>query len=88
MLNTPMPERTSIAALIYAAGTDPAPALAEVARILHARGVAIAGVLPAPWDTVVVAVWALLVFPFAVRSGVREGTHPDASPVAVDTQPG
>ena len=29
-----------------------------------------AGVLPAPWDTVVVAVWALTLFPVAVRSGL------------------
>ncbi|MDT7745584.1 MAG: hypothetical protein QOE59_4662 [Actinomycetota bacterium] len=51
-----------------------------------------AGVLPAPWDTVVVAVWALVVFPIAVRSGVREGAPPPAGgaerPVAVDTEPG
>lgn len=32
-----------------------------------------AGVLGAPWDTVVVAVWSLVVFPVAVRSGLREG---------------
>jgi amino acid transporter len=30
------------------------------------------GVLPAPWDTVVVAVWALALFPLAVRSGVHD----------------
>jgi amino acid transporter len=31
-----------------------------------------AGVLPAPWDSLVVAAVALVVFPVAVRSGVRE----------------
>ncbi|MFC5061033.1 APC family permease [Actinomycetospora atypica] len=30
-------------------------------------------VMAAPWDTLVVAVWALVVFPVAVRSGVRDG---------------
>jgi amino acid transporter len=30
------------------------------------------GAIPAPWDTVVVAVVALAVFPWAVRSGVRD----------------
>ena len=36
------------------------------------------GVLPAPWDSVVVAVWAALVFPVAVRSGVREPAAAEA----------
>lgn len=31
-----------------------------------------AEVIPAPWDTPVVAAWALSLFPLAVRSGVRE----------------
>ncbi|NMO91513.1 APC family permease [Actinomycetospora sp. TBRC 11914] len=41
-----------------------------------------AGVLPAPWDTVVVAVWALAVFPVAVRSGLR-----DDAPIPVAEEP-
>jgi hypothetical protein len=47
-----------------------------------------AGVPPAPWDTVIVAVWALVVFPIAVRSGVHEPSDGAQRPVAVDTEPG
>jgi hypothetical protein len=41
-----------------------------------------AGVLPAPWDSVVVGVWALVLFPVAVRSGLR-----DDAPVPVAEEP-
>ncbi|MHC1561453.1 APC family permease [Actinomycetospora sp. C-140] len=41
-----------------------------------------ADLIPAPWDTLVVAVWALAVFPVAVRSGVREPTESAATSTA------